>query len=178
MLTDGMKPNWTAWITASSAMVLALVGGLWWLNQAKGATAPPTIVATSCSKFAADAQKLFDKGESVALSGTFAPGDRVQLAIDFNGSYSWELTGVLSKVEKADVNGGSSSTVTRYFSVSLFNLSYAAATARGDVSGSNRLEAEVEVAKAGDGAIVIRKTSSEPSSTPPKFASASCNAAS
>jgi hypothetical protein len=175
MLQDNTKPNWTAWITASSAAVVALVGGLWWLNTANGATKPPVVVATSCSGFQADARRLFDNGDTVALSGAFAPGDRVQLEIDFNGGYSWELTGVLADANKADVTGsGTSSTLVRSFSISLSNASYTSAVARGDVNGSYRLEAEVDVKTAGEGAITIKKTRSKPSSAPPKFASASC----
>jgi|SRR5262249_19623768 len=169
MLRDNTEPNWTARI-ALFAMVLALVGGLWLFNKANRDMEPPTAVATSCSGFEADAHKLFDKGDTAALSGTFAPGDHVHLAIDFEGvGYSWELTGVLAK--KPDVTGsGWFTTVTRR------TTSTTSTTSHGDISGFARLEVELDVTTAGDGAIKIKKTSSVPSFTPPRVASASCNA--
>jgi hypothetical protein len=156
-------------------MVLALVGGLWWFNEASGDTQPPTIVATSCSGFAAGAQKLVDTGDATVLSGTFAPGDTVQFALDFNGvGYSWELTGVLAKAKRADVTGGSSSKVTKSFSYSRSITTRTSTVTRGEISGSARLDVEVDVATAGEGAITIRKTSSEPALRAPRVASASC----
>src|SRR6185436_603757 len=96
--------NWTARI-ALLAMVPVLVGGLWSFNTASRAQSS-NAAATSCRGFASDAHKLFDKGDTAALSGTFAPGDRVQLAIDFaSAGYRWEFTGVLGKVRKAEVAG-------------------------------------------------------------------------
>src|SRR5205085_4461018 len=133
------------------AMVLPLAGGLWFFKTANGATKPPIVIATSCIGFEADAHKLFDKGDTVALSGTFAPGDHVELTVDFKGNYSWELTGVLANTKKAEVTGsGSSSTTTRSISISLFSASYESAVARGDLSGSYRLDAKVDVARAGE----------------------------
>jgi hypothetical protein len=175
MLKDNTRPNWTARMIAAFAVVLAAGGGLWAFNTANGATEPPIVVATSCSGFEAAAQKLFDQGDTAALSGTFAPGDRVQLAIDFNGvGYSWEMTGVLATPKKTDVTGGSSSTFTRSISFSIANTSITSAVARGDVSGSARLELEVDVTTAGAGAITVKKTGSMPSFTAPRVASASC----
>lgn len=157
-------------------MVLALVGGLWLFNKANRDAEPLTVVATSCSGFEADAQKLFDKGETAALSGTFAPGDQVQLAIDFNGvGYSWELTGVLAKAKKAEVTGAGSST-TGSFSFSTSTKSITSTVSRGDISGFATLDVEIDVTTAGDGAITIKKTSSVPSFKPPRVTSASCNA--
>jgi hypothetical protein len=103
MSTNNAEPVRKARITALFAMVLALAGGLSLFNRAHGdteppavVTEPPIVVATSCSGFEADAHKVFDGRDIAALSGTFAPGDHVHLAIDFKGvGYSWELTGVL-----------------------------------------------------------------------------------
>jgi hypothetical protein len=178
MLRDNTEPNWTARIIALFAMVLALVGGLWLFNKANRDTEPPTVVATSCSGFEADAHKLFDKGDTAALSGTFARGDHVHLAIDFEGvGYSWELTGVLAKAKKAHVTGsGSSTKVTRSVSFSTSTTSITSTVSRGDISGFARLDVEIDVTTAGDGAITIKKASSVPSFTPPRVASASCNA--
>jgi hypothetical protein len=62
-------------------------------NTANGETETPTVIATSCSGFEADAHKLFDKRGNAALSGTFAAGDHVHLAIDLrDAGYSWENT--------------------------------------------------------------------------------------
>src|SRR5262249_30046526 len=109
MLRDNTKPNRAARtaavqfvtvIFALVAVVLAVVGGLWLLlfDKANADTEPPIVIASGCSRFEADAHKLFDNGETAALSSTFAPGDHVHLAIDFEGvGYSWELTGALAK---------------------------------------------------------------------------------
>jgi hypothetical protein len=159
-------------------MVPVLAGGLWLFNKANRDMESPTAVATSCSGFEADAQKLFDKGDTAALSGTFAPGDHVHLAIDLNGlGYSWELTGVLGK--KPDVTGsgwfesGTERTISTTTSrtSTMFNTS---TVSRGDITGFARLEVEIDVTTAGDGAITISKTSSMPSFA--RVAIASCNA--
>lgn len=203
MLTDNTALNWTARI-ALLAIVPAVAGGLWLFNQASAGTERPTAVATSCSGFEADAQKLFDQGNIAALSGTFAPGDRVQLAIDFEGAgHSWELTGVLAAAKKADVTGtGSFTTVTTStrFTLSSMSARYRSSTrsvtaptsttmslseaqsssdptsTRGEISGRARLDLEIDVTTAGDGAIRINKTGSVPSLTAPRVASASCKA--
>ena len=44
MLTDSTKPNWRARIIASLAMVLPVVGGLWFFKAANGATKPPIVI--------------------------------------------------------------------------------------------------------------------------------------
>jgi hypothetical protein len=193
MLRD-TEPDRKVRIIALFAMVLALVGGLSLFNKAHGDTEPPTVVtepptfvATSCSGFEADAHKLFDKGDIAALSGTFAPGDHVHLAIDFKGvGYSWELTGVLGKTP--DVR-------FRWFSWFTWFSSYSTTTtttftpehtpistvSHGKINGFARLEVEIDVATAGEGAITINKTSvnktsSMPFFAPPRVAIASCNA--
>jgi hypothetical protein len=109
------KPGRKARLVALPAMVLVLVGGLSLLNQASGDAEPPTAVATSCSRFETDAHKLFVKGDTAALSGTFAPGDHVHLVIYFPGAkYSWKLTGVLAMANKAHMTGsGQVLSVTR-----------------------------------------------------------------
>jgi hypothetical protein len=154
-------------------VVLAVVGGLW-LDKANRDT-EPTVVATSCRGFAADARKLFDKGDTVALIGAFAPGDRVSLAIDFEGvGYAWELTGVLAHPRKAEVTGADSSTKLNR-SISFFT-STRSSSSSGHVTGFARLDVEADVATAGDGAILIVKTGSVPSFRSPSIASASCDA--
>ena len=67
--------------------------------------ADPVVVTTSCGGFSADAHKLLAFGDSRTLSGVFAPGDHVHLAVDFEGrGYSWKLNGVLGTA-RADVTG-------------------------------------------------------------------------
>jgi hypothetical protein len=159
------------------ALVPVLVGGLW--SFAKASRAPH---ATGCRGFEAEAHKMFDKGDTAALSASFAPGDRVQLAIDFAGpGYRWEFTGVLGKVKKADVTGPVHviyhNGIIFKKHISLFG-STTSHTAYGDIAlGYGRLNVEIDVTAAGAGAIAISKTGGESSSAPPKFASASCIAA-
>ena len=175
MPTDNTKPNWTARTSGLLAVVLAVVGGLW-LDKANRDN-EPTVIATSCRGFAADARKLFDKGDTVALIGAFAPGDRVSLAIDFEGvGYAWELTGVLAHPRKAEVTGANSSTkVTKVASFFTSTRSSSSTTTGGHVTGFARLDVEADVATAGDGAILIVKTGSVPSFRSPRVASASCD---
>jgi hypothetical protein len=177
MSTDNTKPNWTARTSGLLAVVLAVVGGLWLLDKANRDT-EPTVVATSCRGFAADARKLFDKGDTVALIGAFAPGDRVSLAIDFEGvGYAWELTGVLAHPRKAEVTGADSSAKhTRVVSFFTSTRSSSSTVTSGHVTGFARLDVEADVATAGDGAILIVKTGSVPSFRSPRVASASCDA--
>jgi hypothetical protein len=155
-------------------MVLAVVGGLWLFDNATRDTEPAITIATSCGGFEADANKLFDKGDSAALSGTFAPGDHVHLAIDFNGvGYSWKLTGVLGAAEKKDVTGSSFDSWTTTIAPTADRAS--STVTRGKISGFARLELEIDVTAAGDGAITINK-SSVPLVALPKVARASCTA--
>jgi hypothetical protein len=180
MLNDNKGPNWTARI-ALLAVIPVLAGGLWLFSRANRDT-PSTASVTSCSGFAVDAGKLFDNGDVAALSGTFAPGDRVRLAIDsVSEGYSWELTGVLGKVKKVDITGparfrnGTKSTTH----VSLItSRSTTSNTAYGDIiSGAGRLNLEIDVTTAGGGAIAFKRAGSAPSSSLPRVASASCSAA-
>src|SRR5262245_57108116 len=104
MLKNNTRPDRTAWTIALSVIVPALAIGLPLFAEASRAAEPPTVVATSCSRFEADAQKLFGKSNAVTLRGAFTPGDHVHLAIDFGGvGYAWELTGVIAK--EPDVSG-------------------------------------------------------------------------
>ena len=175
MLPDYTKSSPRARI-ALLATTLALVGALWLFTESNRDTEPATVIATSCGGFEADAHKLFDKGDSAALRGRFAPGDHVHLAIDFKGvGYSWELTGVI--IKEPDVTGsGRWTTVTRSIKSTTPTNSTFLTLSRGDISGLARLEVEVDVITAGDGAITINKTSAVPSLTPPRVVSASCNA--
>jgi len=174
-MTDNTTPIWTVRIVVSVAVVAAaLVGGLPWLNRIVRHTEPaPVTIATSCKGFEADAQKLFDKGDTATLSGTFAPGDHVHLAIDIHGvGYSWELTGVLAKSKAAQAHSSSS--------FSAYKLSRGTATvngstvARGRISGYTTLELDIDVTAAGDGAITINKPTGLSLPMPPRVATASC----
>ncbi len=107
---NNTQPDWTPRIIATFAMVVVLAGGLSFFNGANRVTEPAGTVASSCGGFTADALKLFNNGDTAVLSGTFAPGDHVHLAIDFRGvGYSWKLTGALGAAE-ADVTGSGSFT--------------------------------------------------------------------
>ncbi len=212
MVKDDTQPDWTPRIIAAFAMGLVLAGGLSFFNGASRATEPAGPVATSCSGFADDVLKLFNNGDTAVLSGTFAPGDHVHLAIDFRGiGYSWQLTGALGSA-KTDVTGsGSFTAVTESTSTKTTSTDTASTTPRtmidttvkwaaslsgagistkltstrptstttamshGDVNGFARLDVDVDVATAGDGAITIDETGSVPLLLlPPRVAIASC----
>jgi hypothetical protein len=185
MLKDDTKSNWTARIAASLAMVVALSGGLWLSDKASGGTEPATAtaIATSCTKFNADAGKLFDNGDRTALTGTFARGDHVHLIIDFKGAgYSWELTGALGKTPDVTGTGPFSKYVTYTYSkpaddnaASTPSTPAKLIMSRGTISGFARLDLELDVASAGEGAITINRTGSVPSFA--RVAIASCKAA-
>lgn len=168
-----------ALVVAVLAMVLAVVGGLWLLSRASFATEP---VATSCRGFDSDARKLFENGDSAALRGRFAPGDHLRLVIDFTGvDFSWELAGVLGMAKKVDGFGiGAIFTKSIKSTTDIKFIPYTRSTTTtlhsGTVHGTGKLWLEIDVTKAGDGAITINRTSSAPSSTPPRVAIASCNA--
>jgi hypothetical protein len=168
-MTDTAEPILKPRTIALFAVVVAVAGGVWWwFNKADSDTKPLIAVATSCKGFAADARKLFDNGDAVTLSGTFAPGEQVQLAIDLWGvGYAWELTGVLAK--KPEVTGTGS-----FLSVIGSTSTSTSTVYLGKISGSARLDVELNVETAGDGAITIRKTGSLPSFTRPRVSSASC----
>jgi hypothetical protein len=179
MVKDDAVSDWTARIAASFAFaVLALFGGVWWFSQANYDTTPATVVATSCSQFGTDALKLFDKGNNATLRGTFAPGDHVHLAIDLNGvGYSWELDGVLVKTKKVNVTGsGVFAEYTRATStkVTTSTTSGTTTSAHGSVNGYARLNVDIDVIAAGDGAITFNKALL--ALTPPKVVGASCEA--
>jgi hypothetical protein len=113
MVSGNTAPDRTARIVSLLAMVVALAGGLWLFNPASRDTEAAAVVATGCSGFAADAKTMFDKGDSVMLSGAFAPGDHVHLAIDFKGArYGWQLTGAPAS-EKSEVTGSGAFTITK-----------------------------------------------------------------
>jgi hypothetical protein len=172
-----------ALVVAVLAMILAAVGGLYLLDKANFATESFTTVATSCRAFDADARALFDKGEIEALSGTFAPGDRVHLAIDFTGAYfSWELTGVLGNLKKNDGSGtGAIFTKSIRSTTDIKFIPYYRSTTTtlhsGTVRGTGILDLEIDVTTAGAGALTINKASSAPLPAPPRVALARCNGA-
>jgi hypothetical protein len=183
MLKDDTKSNWTGRIGAALAVVVALSGGLWLSENASGGTEPATAIATSCTRFEADADKLFDNGDRTALSGTFARGDHVHLIIDFKGAgYSWELTGALGKTPDVTSTGPFSKYVTYTYSkpadddsASTPSTSAKLIMSRGTISGFARLDLELDVANAGEGAITINRAGSVPSIA--KVALATCKAA-
>jgi hypothetical protein len=168
------KPDRTDRTIALVAAALAVAGGLWWFASREG---EPTAIATSCSGFAADARGLFDTGGDATLSGTFAPGDKVHLAIDVQGfGYSWELTGALAK--EPVVNGSAVGWATwKIHSETTTSPSGVTETAasHGRGSGAARWELDVDVSTAEAGAITIRKAPF--SLTSPKVVEASCKAA-
>jgi len=189
MSTDNTKPNGTTRIIALSVMAVVLVAGLGLFNLANRDTKSSTAdtksaaaVATSCSGFEADARKL-GKADTAALTGTFAPGDRVHLAIDINGAaYSWELTGVLGAEPKL--------TRPYWFSWYTYDMDRKttftpasgstpeswSTTAHGKISGFARMEVDIDVTAAGDGAITFSRTGSAPLPTSLRVVSASCSA--
>lgn len=181
MLRDNTAPHRKARIIAVSAMALAVVGGLTAFASASSETQPavvaePHVIATGCSGFAVDAAKLFEKGGTAVLRGTFAPGDHVHLAIDLRGAgYSWETTGAL----------GAGPSVTASFWHSLFRTSkwsisntstfsrentLLSNSSKGNINGYARWELNFDVTSAGDGALTINQTST----TPPRVAIATC----
>jgi hypothetical protein len=174
MPRDSTKPERTDRNIALVAAALAVVGGLWLFANYES---EPTAIAVSCSEFATDTRGMFDKGGSAVLSGTFAPGDKVHLAIDFQGfGYSWELTGALAK--EPVVNGSAVGWATwKIHSESTTSTSGVteSSVSRGRGSGTARWELDVDVTTSEAGAITIRKAPW--SLTSPKVAEASCKAA-
>jgi hypothetical protein len=183
MLKENTESNWTGRIAASLVIVVALSGGLWLSDKASGSTETATAIATSCTKFNADAGKLFDNGDRTALSGTFARGDHVHLIIDFKGAgYSWELTGALGKTPDVTGTGPFSKYVTYTYSKPADDNAASTPSSpaklimsRGTISGFARLDLELDVANAGEGAITINRTGIVPSLA--RVALASCKAA-
>jgi hypothetical protein len=179
MLTNNTEPNWKVGITALFAMVVVVAGGLSLFNKSNDNTEPHTAVAADCSKFEAEAHKLFDQGDTVTLSGTFAPGDHVHLAIDFYGvGYSWESTGVLGKMPDVTSSGWFNWYTYTANSKATFTSTHTlvSSVSRGKISGFARLEVELDVTTAGDGTITINTANSMPSLRSPKVVIASCNA--
>ncbi|MBR1196523.1 hypothetical protein JQ634_13630 [Bradyrhizobium sp. AUGA SZCCT0240] len=184
MLTNNMGLTWKASGIALFAMALALVGGLSLFNKANLDTKPTAAVepaiatATNCAEFEAKARKLFDQGgDTATLSGTFASGDHVHLAIDFIGvSYSWESTGVLGIMP--NVSGSRWYSWLKYTAHRKATYSpehtLISSVSNGKISGLARLEVKLDVATAGDGAITIKKTSGL--SISPTVVIASCKA--
>jgi hypothetical protein len=171
MSTENPKKKLTAWIIASAAIVLALVGGVWLFDKLNRASEPRTAVATSCSGFEADAHKLFDKSDAAVLSGTFAAGDHVHLVIDFKGvGHSWELSGALGKKPLVTSSGPFTWFTTTTGTWSGSTVSH------GTVDGFARLELDVDVTTAGEGVLTINKTGSMPLFPSPSVARASCEA--
>jgi hypothetical protein len=116
------------------------------------------------------------------LSGRFAPGDHVHLAIDlWDAGYSWEMTGVLGKGPHLTpsflwlillrTTNWHSHTTTTFTPASASAPESTSTVSDGKINGSGRWEVEFDVATAGDGAIIIDQVSSVHS---PKVAIASC----
>jgi hypothetical protein len=155
------------------AVVIVLAGGLLLFNAPNRERR--TAIATSCSKFEADAGKLFDRGDTAVLGASFASGDHVHLAIEFKGvGYVWELTGVLAAAKKEVTGSGSFTTVTKSKSTFTAATSSTSTISHGNISGFAKLEVESDATAAGDGGIVITNTNSLPPFARPRVASASC----
>jgi hypothetical protein len=171
-LSDIKRRDWAARSIALLAVIIVLAGSLLLLNAPNRERR--TVIATSCSDFAADAGRLFDKGDTAVLSASFASGDHVHLAIDFKGvGYVWELTGALANAKKDVTGSGSFTTVTKSRSTSTAGTS---TISHGDISGFATLEMDADIAAGGDGGIVITNTNSLPPFASPRVASASCEA--
>jgi hypothetical protein len=175
IVSDIKRRDWAARTIALLAVVVVGAGGLLLFNAPNRERR--TVVATSCSEFAADAGRLFDKGDTAVLTASFASGDHVHLAIDLKGvGYVWELTGALAGAKKEVTGSGSFTTVTKSKSTSTAATSSTSTTAHGEINGVATLEVESDVTAAGDGGIVITNTNSLPPFALPKVAIASCEA--
>lgn len=191
MSTDSTEPNSKTRIVALAAMAVALVAGLGLFRltnrdavSPNAGTKPAAVIATSCNGFEADAPKLLKQAGTAVLSGTFAPGDHVRLVIEINGGgYSWDSTGVLGAEPKLARSYWFSwyeydmhNTIT--FTPAAGSTPASSSTvSRGKVSGLARMELDIDVTTAGDGAITFGKTGSAPWwSLPARVVSASCSA--
>jgi hypothetical protein len=175
ILSESKRLDWAARTVALLAVTIVLAGGLLLLDTPSRERR--TVVETSCGEFAGDARKLFDKGDTAVLSASFASGDHVHLAIDFNGvGYVWELTGVLATARKDVTGSGSFTTVTKSSSRSTLVTSSTSTIAHGEISGFATLVVESDNTAAGDGGIAITSTNSLPPLARPKVSSASCEA--
>jgi hypothetical protein len=174
MSTENNQPNGTARTIALSALVIVLAGA-WWFTRANR---PSTAVATDCSGFAADARTFFSRGDAtVALNGTFAPGDHLHLAIDLNGmGYAYELKGVMAMEPglSGSGNGGMTHTVVTTTRPTP-NSESQVTESTGAVSGYARMDMDIDVTAAGTGAMTIRKTGLWSWFTSPKVTEASCS---
>ena len=109
---DNTQPDWTPRIIATFAMVRCPCGRAIVFQWSK-----PRHGSLPSRQAAVDSRlmhiRLFDNGDTAVLSGTFAPGDHVHLAIDFRGiGYSWKLTGALGAAETDVTGSGSFTAVT------------------------------------------------------------------
>jgi hypothetical protein len=191
-------------ISAAVSLVLAIAIGATLFEASRAADT--AVVTTSCSGFSADARNLLAMGTTRTLSGAFAPGDHVHLAVDFKGTgYSGKLNGVLGTA-RADVTGSgwfesnatSTETTEAKPRISITDVSFAAAAsisgnsisakppspeyknstisgeAHGTITGLARLDVDIDVAAAGDGAITIDQAGSVPLLIAPRILSATC----
>ena len=174
-MSDIKRRDWAARTIALLAVGVVVAGGLLLSNAPNRERR--SVITTRCSEFADDAHKLFDKGDTVVLSGSFASGDHVHLAIDFKGvGYVWELTGVLAAAKKEVTGSGSFATVTKSKSTSTAATFNTSTTSHGKISGLATLDMESDIAAAGEGSITITNTNSLPPFALPRVASASCEA--
>jgi hypothetical protein len=175
ILSDIKRRDWAARTIALLAVIFVLAGGLLLFNAPNRERR--TVIATSCSEFAADAGRLFDKGDTAVLSASFVSGDHLHLAIDFRGvGYVWELTGVLATAKKDVTGSGSFTTVTKSRSTSTAATSSTSTISHGEISGFATLDVESDITAPGDGGIMITNTNSLPPVALPRVASASCEA--
>lgn len=185
MSRDSTAPNRKVRIVVGLAIVLGVAGALAFFAAEDSDTGDTpvvgearAVVATGCTEFEADARKLFDKNGATILSGNFAPGDHVHLAIDLKGAgLSWEAAGALGSSPRFipsfwyslfRTTKWTSSTTTTYSRENTL----LSAVSRGKVNGFARWDLDIDIATAGHGALTISQTGN--ASAPPKVAIANC----
>jgi hypothetical protein len=153
MSMDTTQPNYTAQTLAAFAVAIALAGGLLWALT-RGHDPVVVTAETTCDRFSADAVSLFENGSRATLSGTFAPGDHVQLAFDFTGGrHAFEMTGVLARPKDPKLKGSG------MYDLETTTTTTAAAltVSRGTMSGIATMNLVVDVETTGEGSITINK---------------------
>lgn len=177
------KAEWAARIALFGTMP-ALAGAVLLFNTVMS-NAERAAAAASCSGFATNAQKLFENGGTGTLSGTFAPGHHIHLAIDFTNAASWKSTGVFGVVTDLHVRSAVPVIYTKETTTSgafggLINWlrpKPVVHVTSGKLDRAAQLELGIDVTKAGAGEITVEQIGSEPSAARPTVRSARCDAA-
>lgn len=175
--------EWAARIALFGIMP-AVVGGFLLVNTVNG-NAERAAAAASCSGFSDNARKLFESRNTGTLSGTFMPGDRIHLAIDFSNAAAWTSTGVLGVVSDVRVRSAVPVIYTKETTTSgsfggLINWlrpKPVVHVTSGKLDRAAQLELEIDVTTAGAGEITLEQTGGEPSAARPNVTSARCEAA-